>query len=253
MIHALTPIALLCVFTAVSLATKAGAQDRAPNRTIVGGAVIYAPAYQGGEDYRVLPFPVIDLKYGRFYASPRRGIGADLVDGDTVDVGAGVTFVPGYRRRDAPAGIGRVSGGAGARISGDVKAGMLMASLGATKVLSGDLDGALVDATLAMPFRPTDRLTVIPSLSATWADGAYTRSYFGVSASQAAASGLPAYRPGGGIKDVSAALTASYRLTDRVSLGATGSVTKLTGDARKSPIVVDPTQPSAVLSVSYRF
>lgn len=253
MTHALAPIALLCVLTAVSLATRASAQDRAPNRTIVGGAVIYAPAYQGSEDYRVLPFPVIDLKYGRFFASPRRGIGANLVDGDTVDVGAGVTFVPGYRRRDAPAGIGQVSGGAGARISADVKAGMLMASLGATKVLSGDLDGALVDATLAMPFRPTDRLTIIPSVSSTWADGAYTRSYFGVSAAQASASGLPAYRPGGGIKDVSAALTASYRLTDQVSLGATASATKLAGDARKSPIVFDPTQPSAVLSVSYRF
>lgn len=253
MTHALAPIALLCVFTAVSLATKASAQERAPNRAVVGGAVIYAPAYQGGEDYRVLPFPVIDLKYGRFFVSSRRGIGANLVDGDTVDVGAGVTFVPGYRRRDAPVGIGRVSGGAGARISADVKAGMVMASLGATKVLSGDLDGALVDATLAMPFRPTDRLTIIPSVGTTWADAAYTRSYFGVSAAQATASGLPAYRPGGGIKDVSASLTASYRLNDQVSLSATGSVSKLTGDARKSPIVVDPTQPAAVLSVSYRF
>lgn len=253
MTHALTPMTLLCVLTAVSLATKASAQERSQNRTIVGGAVIYAPAYQGAEDYRVLPFPVIDLKYGRFFASPRRGIGGNLVDGDTVDVGAGVTFVPGYRRRDAPVGIGRVSGGAGARISADVKTGMVMASLGATKVLSGDIDGALVDATLAIPFRPTDRLTVIPSLSATWADGAYTQSYFGVSPAQAAASGLPAYRPGGGIKDVSVALTASYRLTDQVSLGATGAVTKLTGDAKKSPIVFDPTQPSAVLSVSYRF
>lgn len=253
MTHALAPIALLCVLTAVSLATKASAQERATNRTVVGGAVIYAPAYQGAEDYRVLPFPVIDLKYGRFFASSRRGVGANLVDGDTVDVGAGVTFVPGYRRRDAPVGIGRVSGGAGARISADVKAGMVMASLGATKVLSGDLDGALIDATLAMPFRPTDRLTVIPSVGTTWADGAYARSYFGVSPAQATASGLPAYRPGGGIKDVSASLTASYRLNDQVSLSATGSVSKLTGDAKKSPIVVDPTQPAAVLSVSYRF
>lgn len=252
MIHAFTPVTLLCLLTAVSLATKANAQERS-NRTVIGGAVIYAPAYQGAEDYRVLPFPVIDLKYGRFFASSRRGIGANLVDGDAVDVGAGVTFVPGYRRRDAPVGIGRVSGGAGARISADVKAGMVMASVGATKVLSGDLDGVLVDATLAMPFRPTERLTVIPSVSTTWADGAYTRSYFGVSPAQASASGLPAYRPGGGIKDVSASLTASYRLNDRVSLAATGSVSKLTGDAKKSPIVFDPTQPSAVLSVSYRF
>ena len=253
MIHALTPITLLCMLAAVSLATKASAQDRPSDRTVVGGAVIYAPAYQGAKDYRVLPFPVIDLKYGRFFAGSRRGIGANLVDGDTVDVGVGVTYVPGYRGRDAPKGIGRVSGGAGARISADVKAGMVMASVGATKVLSGDLDGAVVDASLALPLRPLDRLTVIPSVSTTWADGAYARAYFGVSASQAAASGLRAYRPGGGIKDVSASLTASYRLTERVSLGATGSVTRLTGDARKSPIVFDPTQTSAVLSVAYRF
>lgn len=255
MTNARTPIALLCALTAVSIATQAGAQERQDRqgRAIVGGALIYVPAYQGSKDDRVLPFPVIDLKYGRFFASSRRGIGADLIDGDKLDVGAGVTFVPGYRRRDAPTGIGRVSGGAGARISAEARMGMVVASLGATKVLSGDVDGALVDLSLAAPFRPSDRLSVVPSVSATWVDGAYNRSYFGVSAAQAAASGLPAFRPGGGIKDLSAALTVGYRLTDKVSLGATGSVTTLKGDARKSPIVFDATQPSAVLSVSYRF
>lgn len=253
MIHALAPITLLCVVVALILPATVRAQERGQNRAVVGLAGVYAPAYQGADDYRLLPFPVIDLKYGRFFASPRRGVGANLVDGDNVDLGAGVTFVPGYRRRDAPVGIGRLSGGAGARVSADVKAGMLMASVSATKVLSGDVDGALVDASLAMPFRPSARLTLIPSVSTTWADGAYNRAYFGVSAAQSAASGLPAFRPGGGIKDVSASLAATYRLNDKVSLGATAVVTKLTGDAKDSPIVVDPTQPAAFVSVAYRF
>lgn len=253
MIHAVAPITLLCVVAALLPAAAARAQERGQNRAVVGLAGFYAPAYQGADDYRLLPFPVIDLKYGRFFASARRGVGANLVDGDTVNVGAGLTYVPGYRRRDAPVGVGRLSGGAGARISADVRAGMVMASVGATKVLSGDVDGALVDATLAVPFRPTARLSVIPSVSATWADATYNRAYFGVSAAQAAASGLPTYRPGGGIKDVSASLTASYRLNDKVSLGATGVISKLTGDAKDSPIVFDPTQPAAFVSVSYRF
>jgi outer membrane protein len=253
MIHAIAPITLLCVIAGLVLPTLARAQERDQNRVVVGAAGIYAPAYQGADGYRLLPFPVIDLKYGRFFASARRGIGANLVDGDTVDVGASVTYVPGYRRRDAPVGIGRLSGGAGARISADARLGMVMASLGATKVLSGDVDGTLADATLALPFRPSSRLTLIPSVSTTWADAAYTRAYFGISSAQATASGLPAFRPGGGIKDVSASLSVNYRLNDKITLGATGVVTKLTGDAKDSPIVVDPTQPAAFASISYRF
>ncbi len=253
MIHDIAPITLLCVVAALVLPTAARAQERSQNRVVFGAAGIYAPAYQGAEDYRLLPFPVIDLKYGRYFASARRGIGANLVDGDTVDLGASVTYVPGYRRRDAPVGVGRLSGGMGARISADARMGMVMASIGATKVLSGDVDGTLADATLAMPFRPTARLTLIPSVSTTWADDAYNRAYFGISPVQAAASGLPAFRPGGGIKDVSASLSANYRLNDKVTLGATGVISKLTGDAKDSPIVGDPTQPAAFVSVSYRF
>lgn len=234
-------------------ATSVSAQDQSSDRTVVGVAAIYAPARQGGDDYRLMPFPVIDLKYGRFFASSRKGVGMTVLDGPAVNVGAGVTYVPGYRRRDAPVGIGRLSGGAGARIAADVRAGAFVASLGGTKVLSGDVDGALIDASLAFPVRVTERLSLAPGVSATWADRKYNQAYFGVSPSQAVASGLPAYRPGGGIKDVSASVSANYRLSERTSLGASVGVSRLAGDAKDSPMVVDRTQPSAVLSVAYRF
>lgn len=251
MTRAVTPAVLACLIAAS--AAPALAQDRDPNRAVVGLAGVYAPAYQGGDDYRMIPFPVLDLQYGRYFVSSRKGVGATLLRGPAVSVGAGVTYVPGYRRRDAPVGIGRLSGGAGARISAEARLGQLVAGLAATKALTGDVDGTLVDASLAMPVRASARLTLIPSVSATWADGAYNRAYFGIDARQAAASGLAAYRPGGGLKDVSASLTASYRLNDKVTLGATGAVSSLRGDAKKSPIVVDPTQPAAFVSVAYRF
>ena len=234
-------------------ATSAVAQGRAPDRAVIGIAAVYTPGYQGGDDYRLMPFPVIDVTYGRFFASGRKGVGYTVIDGPVAKISAGATYVPGYRRRDAPVGIGRLDGGAGLRVAADMRLGGVLASLGGTKVVSGDVDGALLDASLAYPVRVSDRLSVTPSVSATWADAQYNRAYFGISAAQAAASKLPAYRPGGGVKDVSMSLNASYRLTDRVSLGATASLSRLTGDARKSPIVVDPTQPSAVLSASYRF
>lgn len=252
MTRAATSAVLPCLIAAAS-AAPALAQDRDENRAVVGLAGVYAPAYQGADDYRAIPFPVLDLKYGRYFVNTRKGVGATVLEGRAVSVGAGVTFVPGYRRRDVPVGVGRLSGGAGARISADARLGRFVAGLGATRALTGDVDGTLVDASLAMPVRASARLMLIPSVSATWADGAYNRAYFGIDARQAAASGLAAYRPGGGLKDLSASLTASYRLNDKVTLGATGAVSSLRGDAKNSPIVVDATQPAAFVSVAYRF
>jgi outer membrane protein len=243
----------LLALGALAIATSAAAQSRAPDRAVVGIAAVYAPAYQGADDYRLMPFPVIDVTYGRFFASGRKGLGYTVLDGPQVKVSAGATYVPGYRRRDAPVGVGRLDGGAGLRVAADMRLGEVLATVSATKVVSGDVDGALVDASLAYPIRVSERLSLTPSVSATWADSQYNRAYFGISAAQAAASKLPVYRPGGGVKDVSMSLNANYRLNDKVSVGATASLSRLTGDARNSPIVVDPTQPSAVVSVAYRF
>ncbi|AAK22338.1 MipA/OmpV family protein [Caulobacter vibrioides] len=243
----------LLALGALAAATSAAAQSGAPDRAVVGIAAVYTPGYQGGDDYRLMPFPVIDVTYGRFFASGREGVGYTVLDGSAVKVSAGATFVPGYRRRDAPVGVGRLDGGAGLRVAADMRLGEVLVSMSATKVVSGDVDGALVDASLAYPVRLSERLSLMPSVSATWADSQYNRAYFGISAAQSAASKLPVYRPGGGVKDVSMSLSANYRLNDKVSLGATASLSRLTGDARKSPIVVEATQPSAVLSVAYRF
>lgn len=243
----------LFVLGALAVSTTTNAQDRAPNRAVIGVAAVYAPAYQGADDYRLMPFPVIDVAYGRFFAGGRKGVGYTVVDGPQLKVGAAATYVPGYRRRDAPTGVGRLDGGAGLRLAADMRLGGVMATVGATEVVSGDVDGMLVDAGLAYPIRVSDRLSLTPSVSATWADSQYNRAYFGISAAQSAASTLPVYRPGGGVKDVSIALGANYRLNDKVSLAATASLSRLTGDARNSPIVVDPSQPAAVLSVAYRF
>ena len=49
MIHAITPIALLCVVAALCAPTLARAQER-QNRAVVGVAGLYAPAYQGAAD-----------------------------------------------------------------------------------------------------------------------------------------------------------------------------------------------------------
>src|SRR3546814_16040182 len=79
-------------------------------------------------------------------------------------------------------------------------------------------------------------MTVIPTIGTSWANGKHMNRYFGIDASEAIASGLPFYRAESGFKDVSGLITASYRLDSHWSLGATGGVTRLLGDAADSPL-----------------
>src|SRR3546814_8686881 len=89
-------------------------------------------------------------------------------------------------------------------------------------------------------------MTVIPTVGTSWTNGKHMNRYFGIDAGEALASGLPLYRAGSGFKDVSRLVTASYRLDAHWSLGATGRVTRLLGDAEASPLNARRWQPSGV-------
>jgi outer membrane protein len=219
----------------------------------IGLGAAYTPAYQGADKYRTLPIPVLDLQWGRLFANLENGVGVNVIDNDRVTAGASITVVPGYRAKDAPEGIGKLKLGAGGRAYVSLKARGVVATLGATKGVSGGNKGLVADTTLSYPIGVSSRLTLIPSIRATWADKDYTDRYFGVSAAQSLASGLPEFRPGSGLKDASALLSVNYRLTDRLNLSASAGATTLLGKAKDSPIVFHKTQPLGFVSLSYRF
>jgi outer membrane protein len=236
-------------------AARAQEEGQAPDKDhfVVGTGVGYMPVYQGAEDYRVQPVPVIDISWGPFFANLRNGIGINIIDTDHVTIGGSVAIMPGYRGQDAPDGIGKLSVGAGGRGFVSLRGAGFVATVGVTKGFAGSTKGLIVDASLSRPIFVSSRFTLVPAVAATWADKKHNDRYFGVDAAQSLASGLPEFRAGSGFKDASAMLTAQYRLTDRISLGATGGVTTLLGNVKDSPIVVNKTQPLGFLSLSYRF
>ena len=72
----------------------------------------------------------------------------------------------------------------------------------------------------------------------------------------ALATGLPEYRPGGGIHSVGVASGASYQLSNRWGLFGFARYERLVGDAAKSPIVREygsRNQVSAGIGVNYTF
>lgn len=239
-------------FIALVLASAAPASAQESDHVNLGVGAWVAPAVEGSEDYRILPLPIIDLKEGPLFANLRNGVGVTPIDGEHVTAGVSAVFLQGYRRRDVPTGVDKLSDGVGARAFVNIRSGGFVTTVGIVKGVSGQTKGVIADANLTYPIEATSRLTLSPTIGTTWADAKYNDGYFGIDAAEAAASGLRAYSAGAGFKDVSGALTASYRLTDRVTLSATGGVTTLVGDAKDSPLVEKKTRPTGLFSVSYQ-
>jgi outer membrane protein len=243
--------ARLGALLSIPIMTVGAGTAQAQDHVVIGAGVAAAPKYQGSEDYRILPIPAIDIKRGWFFANLRNGVGIEPISTETLTISASAVFVQGIRSKDLPAGIDRLSDAVGARIFSSIRTGGFVATLGATKVLGGT-KGTIADASLSYRVQLSSRFMLTPTVAATWADRKYNDRYFGVTAAEALASGLPQFTAGSGFKDISGALTASYRLTDRVTLSATGSVSTLLREVEDSPIVRKKTQPLGLFALTYR-
>jgi len=245
------PFALLAAPILLMSGTAAQAQEQ--DHIVVGAGVAVTPSYQGASDYRVLPVPVIDIKKGWFFANLRSGIGIAPIDTDHLTIGASAVFVQGYRRSDVPTGVDKLSDGLGARVFANIRGAGFVGTFGAVKLVTGGTNGVIADASVSYPVQISPRFSLTPSIGTTWANGDQNDGYFGVNAAESAASGLPQFSVGGGFKDVSGSLTAAYRLSERVTLTATGGATALIGDVADSPIVEEETRPFVIITASYRF
>lgn len=225
----------------------------AQGRATAGIGVAAIPAYQGSDSYRILPFPLLDVQVGQIFATVSNGIGVYVIDMPGLQLGGSVTFVRGYRKSDMPEGIDNLSDALGGRMFAAVTLGGVRATLGATRSIGGGTRGTVVDAQLAYPFQASPRITLIPTLGTSWANDKHMDRYFGIGPDEAAASGLPAYRTSGGFKDISAGVTANYRLASGLNLTGSANLTHLLDKAADSPLVEHRSQPIGFVGLSYSF
>lgn len=218
----------------------------------VGPGAGVIPTFQGSDKSRVIPLPLIDGRYGRFFIDTSEGIGIDILRDDKFRVGASLTYVPGYDKDDVPTGIEGIADTAGARVFGSARIDRFTFSLGATQSIGG-AKGLVADAALSYYLPVTPKFALIPSVGTTWADGKYMDNYFGISAGEATASGLPAFKAKSGFKDASLSVTGVYQLSDRWTLTGNVSANMLLGDALDTPLNEEKWNPTGFLGVAYRF
>jgi len=82
-------------------------------------------------------------------------------------------------------------------------------------------------------------VTLAAGAGATYGDGNYTDTYFGVSGADSLASGLPAFSAGGGMRDARCWVMAMLHLSEKWHTGAGLLYSRMLGDAADSPIVAD--------------
>jgi len=218
-----------------------------------GGALLYSPEYAGSADYQLRVLPLISFDdiagfelSGLSLAYPLIDIGTGQGPGTwSLKAGPRVAFDFGRDSEDSPTLTGFEDIGASLLAGGFLRANYGPVGLrvdAGQDVISGH-DGFNADISLGT-YLPkgllVDKLAIQPALTLSWADQNYTQSIYGITAQQAAASGLPQYDLGGGFHRASASLLSWYELDDRWQINGIVSYREYIGDYRDSPILQAP-------------
>ncbi|MEJ7777665.1 MAG: MipA/OmpV family protein [Sphingomicrobium sp.] len=224
-----------------------------------GLGVQIQPEYPGADKSELAPIPKFSIARGdqQFgFSAPDDSFGIGLVSSGGFSAGPSLAIQGSRKNKDVGAPLGKVKTTveAGAfveyqmsdsfRLRGELRKGLgghdgLIGSVGADKI-----------------WRDGDRYVFSVGPRLLFSDSKYQRAYFGVTPQAALATGLPAYRPDGGLHGVAAASGLNYSLGGPWGVFGYARYERLVGDARKSPVVKElgsPNQLSAGLGVNYIF
>lgn len=222
-------------------ATPAAAQDDGRPRIIsVGAGAQILPQYPGAEDYEINPlFMGFVRREGDPipFRTPDDGIDFPLVSGGAFEFGPLVQFQSERDEEDVGAPVGDIGFtvevgafanlhlGENFRLRFEGQKG-----IGGHEALTGT-----VAADFALRSGLDTLFTIGPRVR--FNDDDYADAYFGVTPAAAAASGLPAYDPEGGLRSVGAMAGITHQLSRSIGVYAYAGYDRLVGDAADSPIV----------------
>lgn len=252
--HALPLLALVA-----ASASPAWAKDKEDLRVRVGLGAQVRPDFTGSRDRELGPLVDVDIARGDApfrIEAPDDSFGIRLVRSGGFALGPAANIRPARKEAAVGAPVGRVDTSvevgafAEALLTPSVRLrGELLKGLNGHEGLVGSIGADHI-------WRDGDRYAVTLGPRLLLSDARFQRSYFGVKPEAAPASGLPAYRPGGGVHGVALAGGAQLQFGPRWGLFGYARAERLVGDAGKSPIVRElgsRNQLSAGLGLSYVF
>jgi outer membrane protein len=230
---------------------------------VAGLAALSSPAYDGSNKTKTSPLPYLDIHgffNDRLYVSSTRGIGVNLLDAAHFRGGFALNYAGGRTSKDDPRLMGLPD------IGGAAQAGGFLAyfvkpfalemrvrrRLGATAGTQVEL-GASVSAALLPQFH----LSLGAGL--TWADSSLQKTFFGVTAAQAAqatqqGNPLTPYTPKSGLTTAGLTAVGVYQVGSHWGLIGRIELQDLIGSQVKdSPLTQRTFQPGFAFGAAYQF
>lgn len=244
---------LACQFAFAEEAETARTDESRDWKVTLGGGAASVPRYEGASSNRIRFVPLLDIQHVRFFAGTVRGIGYNLSDSRNIQYGPRLTLAQ-RRWQNADARLNSMAdigyaGEAGAYLNARfapwyLESSLATSSRGTRLKLGGGYDLQLARA---------DKLRF--GIDATWANTKYMQTYFGVSATEAAASAgvLTAYNAGSGVKDYRLKTNWTHAYNRQWFSNAGISFKRLAGSAQNSPLTMRRSTSTASFVVGYRF
>jgi outer membrane protein len=209
----------------------------------VGGGIGFQPDYEGSDYYEVVPVPYFNVNYnhGMFVKLLGLNLRANLIPEKTWNLGP----VYNYRAERDNVDNNRVdrmrevSDAHELGAFGGFTIDNWFVSLEFLTDLGEAHEGWYSELKGGYNWVISNRWDLSIGASATYADKDYMQTYFGVTAADAARSGLKQYKADSGVKDVGIDLGLNWMITPNWKAKGLASYTQLVGDADDSSPVVD--------------
>jgi MipA family protein len=239
------------------------AQDPTTEPTLLGAGVRSRPAYDGSDAQHLEAVPVLryygPVLFARSTRGPLEG-GAHFEFLPGLNAGVQLAYEPGrkagesdllndHNLPDADAGV---SYGGHLEWNGKLGPSPINLILRARKHTKAER-GAQADIRLTAGVFQSGGFSAGIVGQATWANAKSTGSLYGITAQQAATTGLPAFEAGGGLLAGSLGLIWSFDLASQWVLVGNLEGRRLQGDAARSPLTERRSNYYATVGLAYRF
>jgi outer membrane protein len=246
--------ALLPAWTAA-----AAAEDGEGHRVRVGLGAQVRPEWYGADNSEIGPYWSFDIASGNdefSFEAPDDGFDIKLIKSDGFAAGPVANISPSRKNKDVGANVGKVPttievGGFAEyflaesfRIRAELRKG-----IGGHQGLVGDVGADFVS-------RDGDNYVFSVGPRLLFSNSRYQREFFGVDQAAATATGLPLYRPDGGLHAIAATSGITYQFNSQFGMFGYARYERLVGNAGRSPIIRtygSRTQASAGIGLSYTF
>ena len=241
------------ILTLAALAICSTATLAQENKFAIGAGVGANNHFFKGDNI-VSPLPFFDIRYDNFFMIGT-DIGYDVISEDSVTLSLFVNPLDGFfiRSKDMDSDYDSIDErksqiAVGAIVSYDLPIYDITALLS----VSGGERGAKSSARILKPYRFHDKLTLIPSLSATFYTSDYTDYYFGVDHDELGGNLTHTYSPNDAYS-LGLSLAAEYYLNDKITLLAFLSADKFSSEIADSPIIDNDTVLKMGVGAKYSF